>query len=158
MVWECCIRLSLCCWKDAALIFLRSSRYQALTWLPKGLVLICRWTIMNTARRGNTSANNPDRCSCEHRSWIVVRIDLPLATDPVFPSPSRLANVRYCLIRLVFILECWRRITTWLITRVVANLLLSSKTSWILKLNKFLDALTCDVVSCLGLEIIKTAE
>ena len=29
-----------------------------------------------------------------------MRIDLPLATEPVSLRPSRLANVRYCLIRL----------------------------------------------------------
>ena len=34
--------VSHCCWKDTALLFLRSSRSLALTWLPKGVSLICR--------------------------------------------------------------------------------------------------------------------
>ena len=88
-----------CCWKDAALLFLRSLRSQALTWLPKGFVEICLGTTVSTPRRDKTMTNSLDRCSCECRSWIVARIDLPLATDPFSPGPSRLANVRYCLIR-----------------------------------------------------------
>ena len=95
---------------------------------------------MSTPRRDKATANSRDRCNCRRKSWIVLRIDLPLATDPVSPRPSRLANVRYCLIRLPFILECRRRINTRIITRVVANLLLSKKISWILNLTKLLDS------------------
>ena len=57
---------------------------------------------MKTPKRDNTTANSRDRCSCERRSWTVVRIDLPLAIDPVSPRQSRLDNVRHCLIRLLF--------------------------------------------------------
>ena len=55
---------------------------------------------MSTPMRDKTTVNSRDRCTYECRSWIVVRIDLPIATDPVSPRPSRLANMRYCLIRL----------------------------------------------------------
>ena len=89
-----------CCWKDAALLFLRSSRSQALTWLPKGLVLISRWTTMSTPRRYNITANSRDRYGYECRCWIVLRINIPTATDPVSPRQSRSANVKYCLISL----------------------------------------------------------
>ena len=89
-----------CCWMDAAYLFLPSSRSQALMWLPKGFVEICLRTTISTPRCDKTTANSRDRRSCRRKSWIVMRIDLPLATDPVSPRPSRLANVRYCLIRL----------------------------------------------------------
>ena len=94
---------------------------------------------MNTPSRDNPTAKSCDRCSYECKFWIVVLINLPLATDPVSTRPSRLANVRHYLIRHTFILECRRRINTGIITRVVSNLLLSTKISWILSLTKLLD-------------------
>lgn len=48
---------------------------------------------MNTPTRDNTSAND-----C--RIWIVLEIDFALGTDPVSVHPSRLDDVRYCLIRI----------------------------------------------------------
>ena len=99
---------------------------------------------MSTPRRDKATANSRDRCSCRRKSWIVLRIDLPLATEPVSPRPSRLANVRYCFIRLPFILECRRRISQRIITCAVENLLLSKKVSWVLNLTKLLDCLCKD--------------
>ena len=86
--------------------------------------------------RDKTTANSRDRCSYECRCWIVVLIDLPLATDPVSPRPSRLANVRYCLTRLRFIPKSRPRINTRIITRVIANLLLSKKISLVLNITQ----------------------
>ena len=68
--------------------------------VPEGICLICVGKAISTPRCDKTTANSRDRCSCECRSWIVGRIYLPLATDPVSPRPSMLANARYCIIRL----------------------------------------------------------
>ena len=111
------------------MIFLRSSRSQASRRYRRALVLICLGTTVSTPRHDKTTANSRNRCSYECRIWIVVRIDLLPATELVSPRPSRLVHMRYCLIRLRFILECRRRISTRIITRVVENLLLSKKMS-----------------------------
>ena len=56
--------------------------------------------------RDNPTANSRDRCSHKYMSLIVVRIDLPLHTDPVSPSPSRLTNLKYCLNILPYFVVC----------------------------------------------------
>ena len=58
---------------------------------------------MKMPRRDNPTANSRDRRSYEFRNWTVVQTDLPLATDAVSVRTSRLANVHYCLIRLLFL-------------------------------------------------------
>lgn len=87
------------------MLFLRSLRSQTHTWLPIGLVSICLGAIISTPRRDGPAANSSDRCNNESRGRIVVQIDLPLATDPVFLGPSRLANVKYCLVLLTLYSE-----------------------------------------------------
>ena len=57
--------------------------------------------MVNMPRRDNTIANSRNRCSYECRSWIVMRIDLPLATYPVSQRPFGLANVRFCPIHFL---------------------------------------------------------
>ena len=99
------IEVKICRWKDDAYLLLRSSRSLALMWLPQGLVLICTWTIINTPRRDNPTANRTEKLSHECKRWIVVGIDLPLAMDRVSPRPSRLANVKYWLVRLALYSE-----------------------------------------------------
>ena len=69
--------------------------------VTEGICLICLGTTISTPRPDKTTANSRDRYSYECRCWIVVRIDIPLATNLVSLRPSRLANVRYCLIFFV---------------------------------------------------------
>ena len=104
--------------------------------LTEGFSFNLWWMVMNTPRRDNRAAKSRERCSYKHMSSIVLRIDHPLATDPVSPCPSRLDNVRYCLICLVFPPKCRRWINTRLITRVVANKWLGIEMSWVIKLTK----------------------
>ena len=66
-----------------------------------GITLICLRLIIGATRPDESTANSRNRCSSEYKRLIVVRIDLPLATDPVSPNPSRLANLRHCLIPLL---------------------------------------------------------
>ena len=68
--------------------------------VTEGISLICLGSIISARRRNGTTANSRDRCSYERRGLIVVRIDLPLAIEPVSPRPSRLANMKHCRICL----------------------------------------------------------
>ena len=76
----------------------------------EGISFDLRWMIINMQSETISLANSRNRCNCRRKSWTVVRIDLPLATDPVSPRLSRLTNVRYCLIRLLFCF-CRRRLS-----------------------------------------------